>query len=96
MNVLSDTLPNSLESILLDWRLWTTTMAVALTGFSYWYYTFIHIPHTQGPLSKIPGEGWPLWGRIKLNWHILIGSRPLYIYELHKKYGPTVLIGSLL
>ncbi|KXN66604.1 cytochrome P450 [Conidiobolus coronatus NRRL 28638] len=94
MNVISDLMPNKSESILLDWRLWTSMAAVAVTGFSYWYYTFIHIPHTQGPLSKIPGEGWPLWGRVKLNWHIIAGSRPRYIHSLHRKYGPTVLIGA--
>ncbi|KXN66290.1 hypothetical protein CONCODRAFT_11916, partial [Conidiobolus coronatus NRRL 28638] len=54
----------------------TTTIASSI-GFAYWYYSFVYVPHTHGPLSKIPGEGWPLWGRIKLNWHTVMGSRPL-------------------
>jgi hypothetical protein len=71
------------------------TVIVNLIGFAYWYYSFIYVPHTYGPLSKIPGEGWPLWGRIKLNLHVVMGSRPLYIHRLHRKYGNTVLLGSL-
>jgi hypothetical protein len=62
---------------------------------TYWYYSSVYLPHTYGPLSKIPGEGWPLWGRIKLNLHVVMGSRPLYIHRLHRKYGNTVLLGSL-
>jgi hypothetical protein len=72
------------------------TVIVNLIGFAYWYYSFIYVPHTYGPLSKIPGEGWPLWGRIKLNWYTLMGSRPLYIHQLHRKYGNIVLVGNLI
>jgi hypothetical protein len=91
MDILKSILSNSslISSIALS-----TVIGISI-ALTYWYYSFIYVPHTYGPLSNIPGEGWPLWGRIKLNWHILMGSRPLYIHRLHRKYGNTVLVGNL-
>jgi hypothetical protein len=68
--------------------------AVVSTAIFYWYYTVIYIPHTYGPLSKIPGDGWPVWGLIKFKFTILFGVRPQYVDKLHKKYGKIVLVGK--
>ncbi|KAI1744896.1 cytochrome P450 [Xylaria scruposa] len=45
------------------------------------------------PLAKIPGPWYTNWTNIVLKINVLKGVGPIYVDQLHKKYGPVVRVG---
>ncbi|KAI1819802.1 cytochrome P450 [Xylaria intraflava] len=47
----------------------------------------------RDPLSKVPGPWYTRWTDLVGTYYWLLGRKPLYIHDLHLRYGPVVRVG---
>ncbi|KAK0747253.1 cytochrome P450 [Apiosordaria backusii] len=66
---------------------------LVVAAISFLFFSFFVIPYLLSPLRPIPGPFLARYTNLYRLYHTTRGSFHLHIAQLHKKYGPVVLIG---